>query len=81
MFTITTATGKEFQSDYLVANYSAPKIYLRVLNETKETVLKVFQDPKETASFVSGGKTYEGFTNCVGITQEGDAWKVALKHG
>lgn len=47
MITITTATGKTFESDYAVAPSSAPLAFIRIVNSDIETVERVFSDENE----------------------------------
>ena len=47
MITITTATGKTFDSDYAVAPPAAPLAFIRIVNSDMETVRRVFSDTSE----------------------------------
>lgn len=77
---VTTATGREFSTDYLVASTHTKMMFLRIIGETSETVREVFQNPEETATITYAGQDYEGFTTFCHIIDEGDALKVVLKH-
>lgn len=47
MITITTATGKTFESDYAVSPPTAPLAFIRIVNSDMETVKRVFSDSSE----------------------------------
>ena len=47
MITITTATGKTFESDYAVAPPTAPLAFIRIVNSDMDTVERVFSDASE----------------------------------
>ena len=75
---VTTATGKEFPSDYFVEHSPSKSIYFRVKDTDLETAGRVFSDPEETVCIEYGSNRYEGFTNLDFISDEGDAIKVRL---
>jgi hypothetical protein len=81
MSDLTTATGKTFQSDYLVTHMPSHSIYLRIIGESKNDVVDVFDDPNETASITYNGETFIGFTTLKEVFDEGDAIKVRLSGG
>lgn len=47
MITITTATGKIFESDYAVSPETAPLAFIRIVNSNMETVERVFSNSSE----------------------------------
>ena len=47
MITITTATGKTFESDYAVAPSNMPIGFIRIINSDYSTVKRVFSDEAE----------------------------------
>ena len=47
MITITTATGKKFDSDYAVSPRSLPIAFIRIVNSDMGTVRRVFSDESE----------------------------------
>ena len=47
MTTITTATGKTFESDYAVPVPTMPLAFIRIVNSDMETVRRVFSDSSE----------------------------------
>lgn len=47
MFTITTAKGKTFDSDYAVASPDNDGAYVTIINSDFTTVARTFSDPAE----------------------------------
>jgi hypothetical protein len=47
MFTITTATGKQFDSDYAVDNASIGLAFVRIIGKDKKEVEQIFKNPEE----------------------------------
>lgn len=70
-----------FESDYCVTIASPARLYLRVLNTSLADVAAAFGSGNETAQIVVDGTSYEGYTNLLAISVEGDAYKVCLKKG
>lgn len=79
MLNLITATGKTFGSDYFVPMQDPPILFVRILNQTEDTVKAVFSDKAETSCLTCGGRTAFGYTNLQSILKEGEAFKVALK--
>ena len=76
---LTTATGREFQTDYLVTIARPAMMFVRILGSDAATVTEVFHNPEETARLTYAGVEYDGFTKFVSVTDEGDALKVGLE--
>ena len=74
MFTITTATGKQFDSDYAVASPYNDGAYVRIINSDMETVERVFSDPSEMPIGM-----YPQYQTLAGITDESTGIKLVLK--
>lgn len=77
---LITATGKIYQSDYLVTIPKPPMLFVRIFDDDIDAVREVFQNPEETAVLTYAQKEYEGYTYLDSIVSEGDALKVVLKH-
>ena len=74
MITITTATGKTFQSDYAVS-ISNPKLaFIRILGYSLEEVERIFSNPEELP--IQG---FEEFMKVANIFDETTAIKLVLK--
>ena len=74
MFTITTATGKQFQCDYAVIAPQNDMAFVRVLGLTLEEAMGVFSDLSELPLDI-----YPQFHHVTGYLDEGDAIKIVLK--
>lgn len=74
MITITTATGKTFESDYAVAPQTAPLAFIRIVNSDIETVKRVFSDEAEFPIV-----EYPRFTHVSSFIDEDTAIKLVLK--
>ena len=77
--TITTATGKEFSTDYFNPSVNLGRLSLRIKNSTLVEVAEVFGDPAETVSLTHGGRTVDRYTGLIYIAPEGDAIRVTLR--
>lgn len=75
---ITTATGKEFESDYFNPCQPTGQCNLRVLNEQISTVAAVFSNPSETAQLWCGSQYAANYTRLVAIVPESGAIRVVL---
>lgn len=77
---IKTATGKEFDTDYVATIPTPPMAYIRILNTPLATVATVFSNPMETMQlYYNGANAYIAqHTKLTAIIPEGDAIKVAL---
>lgn len=75
MDTVTTATGKQFETDYFSSIPNPKLIYFRVLGSDIVTVAGIVVDPNEMETIDYAGNI---FTNCelVSISIEGNAIKV-----
>lgn len=74
MITITTATGKTFESDYAVAPSSMPIGFIRIINSDFDTVRRVFSDSAEFPIV-----EYPRFTRVSSFIDETTAIKMVLK--
>lgn len=79
MDTITTATGKVFDTDYLSAIPNPKMTFFRILNKTFLEVATVFSDTAETATLTYNQYTLTGCT-LVAIVVEGEAVKVNMNY-
>ena len=75
---VTTATGKEFPSDYFVEHKTSKSIYFRVQDTDFTTAESVFSNPEETEIIRYGETPFVGFTDLDFISDEGDGIKVRL---
>lgn len=75
---LKTATGKEFDSDYLSTIPYPAQMFVRVLNTSLVEVAKVFGDPAETMQLWHGDNYLTGYTHLVAIVPEDNAIKVCL---
>lgn len=75
---LRTATGKEFDSDYISTIPMPSQAYIRILNAPLSTVATVFSDPAETVQLWHGEHYLAHFTRLVAIVPEADAVKVVL---
>lgn len=75
---VKTATGKEFDSDYIATIPFPAQAYIRVLNTPLATVAAVFGNPEETKQLWHGEYYLAHYTNLVAIVPEVDAVKVVL---
>ena len=78
MSTVITATGKAFESDYFVAMQDPSVLFVRILNQSENTLRTVFSDKAETSCLTCDGKVAFGYTNFQSIFKEGEAFKVVL---
>lgn len=74
MITITTATGKEFQSDYAIALPNMPVGYIRIIHDNLKYVRSVFADSAELPL-----KEYPQYTQIAAMVDEATAIKLVLK--
>lgn len=74
MITITTATGKEFQSDYAIALPNMPVGYIRIIHDNLKYVRSVFSDSAELPL-----KEYPQYSQIVTMIDETTAIKLVLK--
>lgn len=74
MFTIKTATGKEFQSNYATRIDNPPFAFIRIIDSDEETVDHVFSDENELP--IEG---FEEFRHLVEITREPNSIKIMLE--
>lgn len=77
---LITATGREYQTDYLVTIPKPAMLFVRIFSDDIDAVREVFQNQEETAVLTYAKKEYEGYTILDSIVDEGDALKVVLKH-
>lgn len=76
---ITTATGREFKTDYFNASENLGRLSMRLLETTLVDVASVFSNPAETVNLTFGGRTVMDYTKLVYISPEGDAIRVTLR--
>lgn len=75
---IKTASGKEFDSDYLATIPNPPQAYIRVLNTSLAEVATIFSNKSETVRLWHGVFYLAGYTNLIAIVPEVGAVKVVL---
>lgn len=75
---IKTATGKEFDCDYLATIPTPAQMFFRVLNTPLATVATVFNNSNETVQLWFGENYIAHYTHLVAIVPEADAVKVVL---
>ena len=78
MTTITTATGKVFNSGYFTKTEDPDCLYFDINGEDPKTVNDVFADPEETTTLEYNEQTYEGYTKFGNIQVFYDAVRVRL---
>lgn len=76
---IKTATGKEFDSEYVSATPELNRCYVVVKNADISTVATVFSDPAETAVLTRGETVIEGYTKLLAILPENGNFRVNLR--
>ena len=76
---ITTATGKEFSTDYLSAAPNPKITFFRILNLPFADVATVFSDIKETAHIYYQNYDLGGCT-LIAISVEDEAIKVSMNY-
>lgn len=76
---IKTATGKEFDCEYALANSNLNRCYVVVKNSDISTVATVFSDPAETAVLTHGETVIEGYTKLLAILPENGNFRVNLR--
>lgn len=74
MITITTATGKTFESDYAIALPNMPVGYIRIIHDNLKYVRSVFKDSAELPL-----KEYPQYSQIVTMIDETTALKLVLK--
>lgn len=74
MITITTATGKTFESDYAIALPNMPAGYIRIIHDNLKYVRSVFADSAELPL-----KEYPQYSQIVTMIDETTALKLVLK--
>lgn len=75
---LRTATGREFESDYLTASESDRTMYLFVKNITIAHAAAVFGSPGETSTIAYEGKSYYGYTKLQSLSQTDNSIRVCL---
>ena len=74
MFTLTTATGKQFDSDYAVDNSRLGIAFVRILDQDFETIKGIFKNSEELPF-----DCLPQYKNIEDIFNEGSAVKIMLK--
>lgn len=75
---IRTATGKEFDTDYIATIPNPAMAYIRICNAAISDIAAVFSNPKETIQLYSGNIYLAQYTRLVALQPEATAIKVAL---
>ena len=76
---LKTATGKEFECDYLTMIESPPLVFIRILDESISTVATVFSNPVETIQLWFENNYIAQYTKLVSLfPEENTAVKVTL---
>ncbi len=75
---IKTATGKEFDCDYLSQIPAPDQVYIRVCNTSIAEVARVFSNPEETVQLYCGAHYLAHYTKMLYVLVEPDAVKVCL---
>ena len=75
---LRTATGKEFDSDYLATIPMPELLYTRVIGKSFAEIAAVFSDPRETVQLWHGDNHLINYTKLISIAQEYDAIKICL---
>lgn len=74
MFTLTTATGKQFDSDYAVDNSRLGIAFVRILDQDFETIKGIFKNNEELPF-----DCLPQYKKVEDIFNEGSAVKIMLK--
>lgn len=75
---IRTATGKEFDTDYIATIPNPAMAFIRICNAAISDIAAVFSDPRETTQLYSGDVYLAQYTRLVALQPEATAIKVAL---
>lgn len=75
---IKTASGREFECDYVSTIPNPARAFVRILNTPLATVAAVFSSKAETMQMVCGSNILNRYTRLVAIVPEMDAAKVVL---
>lgn len=75
---IRTATGKEFDTDYIATIPNPEMAFIRICNAAISEVAAVFSEPRETMQLYSGNVYLAQYTRLVGLQPEPGAVKVHL---
>lgn len=79
MAKLKTATGKEFECDYLTTIESPAFVFIRILNTPISTVAAVFSNPVETVQLWFENQYLAQYTKFVSLfPEESTAVKVTL---
>ena len=78
MDTIKTASGKTFNTDFVVAPPSSPQACLRVYGVSLVEAATVFGNREETIQMWYGNQYLAMYTKLEALIPEGDAIKVIL---
>lgn len=74
MFTITTATGKQFSSDYAVSSPNNDGAFLTIVGSDFPTVARTFSDPSEMPIDI-----FQQYRTVAGITSQANGIQLTLK--
>lgn len=75
---LKTATGKEFDCDYIAAIPSPAQAYIRICNLPLADVATIFSNPAETIQLWYGENYIANHTRLIAIVPESGAIKVVL---
>ena len=78
MENLITATGKEFEVNYLATIPYPEQAYIRIAAPIA-TVAEVFSDPEETVDLYCGENHLHGYTALVAIIPEADVVRICLR--
>jgi len=74
MLTITTATGKTFESDYAVTIPNPQTAFVRILDHSRQEIIEIFKDPSELPL-----EEFPEFHTFAGAIDENTAVKIIIK--
>ena len=74
MLTITTATGKTFESDYAVTFQNPQTAFIRILNHSLQELVDIFTNPSELPL-----EEFPEFHTFAGAKDENTAVKIIIK--
>lgn len=75
---VKTASGKQFDCDYLDHSERHRQANVRILNTPIYEISRVFSNPEETAQLWFGNDYAAGFTKLLALIDDGDAIRVVL---
>lgn len=79
METLTTATGKQFPCNYMVAMPNMGLAFIRIPDTDLVTLATVFSNKSETAELSHNGTVLTGYTEFDSILDEGNCIRISLR--